>query len=207
MGLQALWDGVIAGYGIAVPVGAIAVLIIDTSIRRGLSSGLQAGAGAATADLIYATIAALSGSLLQPLLTPLSDTFAVLGGGALMAMAIRGYLQLRLRGKRQVDATIDRKSDRRTYFTFLGLTLLNPLTIIYFSALILGDLETQRTTTESVLFVLGAGVASLSWQWLLAVFGTFAGRNLPPRAGQILSTVGNSVVLLLGVRLLFKPFL
>lgn len=202
MSLQALWDGILAGYGIAVPVGAIALLIIDTSIRKGLASGIQAGAGAATADLIYATIAALGGSVLQPVLTPLSDAFALLGGVALMAMAIRGYLQLRSQGKQDADMHVDRKTDRRTYVTFLGLTLLNPLTIIYFSALILGDLETQRTAMDSLLFVLGAGVASLSWQWLLVAFGTFAGRNLPPRAGQIFSILGNSVVLFLGVRLL-----
>jgi threonine/homoserine/homoserine lactone efflux protein len=50
--LQSFWDGVLAGYGIAIPVGAIAVLIIEVSIRRGLTSGLQAGAGAASADLL-----------------------------------------------------------------------------------------------------------------------------------------------------------
>jgi hypothetical protein len=55
MEFQSFWDGVLAGYGIAIPVGAIAVLIIDVSIRRGLAIGMQAGAGAATADLIYAS--------------------------------------------------------------------------------------------------------------------------------------------------------
>ncbi len=207
MGPQALWDGILAGYGIAVPVGAIAVLIIDISIRRGLSSGLQAGAGAATADLIYATIAALSGSVLQPALTPLSNTFSALGGGALIVMAIRGLLQLQQRREQQTNVHVEDRSDRRTYFTFLGLTLLNPLTIIYFSALILGDLEAHRTTADSLLFVLGAGAASLSWQWLLAAFGTFAGRNLPARTGRILSMLGNGIVLFLGVRLILRAFL
>jgi len=52
------WEGVLAGYGIAIPVGAIAVLIVDMGLRRGFGFGLMAGAGAATADFLYAGLAA-----------------------------------------------------------------------------------------------------------------------------------------------------
>ena len=52
MEFQSFWEGVLAGYGIAIPVGAIAVLIIEVSIRRGLASGMQAGAGAAEEALV-----------------------------------------------------------------------------------------------------------------------------------------------------------
>ena len=51
----ALLAGVAAGLGVAVPFGAIAVLIVETSIRRGRWFGWAAGAGAATADLTYAS--------------------------------------------------------------------------------------------------------------------------------------------------------
>ena len=54
-------DGVIAGYGIAIPVGAIAVLIVGIGMRSGLRNGLSAAAGAAAANLVYAIIAMLSG--------------------------------------------------------------------------------------------------------------------------------------------------
>ena len=37
--IEAFLAGVIAGYGVAVPVGAIAVLIVDASLRRGLRAG------------------------------------------------------------------------------------------------------------------------------------------------------------------------
>jgi arginine exporter protein ArgO len=90
----------------------------------------------------------------------------------------------------------------RTYLTFLGLTLLNPLTIVYFTALILGDIDAGRTVLERLAFVLGAGLASLSWQWLLAAFGALAGRHLPTTAGRALSALGNLVVFALGLRLL-----
>jgi threonine/homoserine/homoserine lactone efflux protein len=49
---QAALAGLVAGYAIAIPVGAIAVLIIHTALTQGLRAGLAAGAGAATADLV-----------------------------------------------------------------------------------------------------------------------------------------------------------
>ena len=46
--LEAALAGAIAGYAIAIPVGAIAVLIIHIGLTSGLRQGLAAGAGAAT---------------------------------------------------------------------------------------------------------------------------------------------------------------
>ena len=110
--MPAFWEGVLAGYGIAVPVGAIAVLIVDMGLRRGFRPAFMAGAGAASADFLYASLAALA-------------------GGALAA---------------------------RIYAQFLGLTLLNPLTVAYFAALILGrgagsEVGGAATPVERVAFV------------------------------------------------------
>ena len=52
--LDAFLNGVVAGYGIAIPVGPIAILILELGLRRGFRIALSAGAGAASADLIYA---------------------------------------------------------------------------------------------------------------------------------------------------------
>ena len=62
--MTAFWEGVLAGYGIAIPVGAIAILIVDVGLRRGFDFGFMAGAGAATADFFYASLAALAGEIL-----------------------------------------------------------------------------------------------------------------------------------------------
>ena len=59
--MNAFWEGVLAGYGIAIPVGAIAILIVDMGLRRGFPPAFMAGAGAATADFIYALLAVIAG--------------------------------------------------------------------------------------------------------------------------------------------------
>ena len=74
---DALLAGVFAGYAIAVPVGVIAVLIIETGMIGGLRRGFAAGAGAATVDLLFCSLALVVGGLLNQLLAvalvPVSD--------------------------------------------------------------------------------------------------------------------------------------
>ena len=67
---QALFLGMAAAYGIAIPVGPIAVLILRTGVSRGLRAAAAAGAGAATADLIFATSAMVFGAAVSGFLAP-----------------------------------------------------------------------------------------------------------------------------------------
>jgi arginine exporter protein ArgO len=94
-----------------------------------------------------------------------------------------------------LDAAERGGSATRTFAVFLGLTLLNPVTVTYFAALILGLTATGSGPEEKAAFVGGAFVASLSWQLLLAAVGAFLHRRLPPglRAGVIV--LGNAIVL------------
>jgi len=58
---EALISGLLAGYGVAVPVGAIGVLILSLSARTRLLVGAGAGLGVATADGLYAAALDLVG--------------------------------------------------------------------------------------------------------------------------------------------------
>ena len=55
-------SGLLAGYGIAMPAGAIAVLLISISATTCLCIGVSAGLGAATVDGGYALIAVAGGA-------------------------------------------------------------------------------------------------------------------------------------------------
>lgn len=74
--LEAALAGLIAGYAIAIPVGAIAVLIIHAAVSHGLRTGLAAGAGAASADLVYATIAVIVGAAAATLIARIQAPLA-----------------------------------------------------------------------------------------------------------------------------------
>jgi threonine/homoserine/homoserine lactone efflux protein len=85
---SALVAGVIAGYGVAVPVGAVGVLIAGLSARVSLRVGAAAGMGAATADGLYATAAVLGGAALAETIAPWSAPLRWIAAAVLVALAV-----------------------------------------------------------------------------------------------------------------------
>jgi threonine/homoserine/homoserine lactone efflux protein len=200
--LEAAVAGAVAGYAIAIPVGAIAVLIIHTSMTSGLRHGLAAGAGAATADLVYATIAALAGAGVTAFIGPLVPPLRVVGGIGLVLIGLYGLMTAWQSRDRDTGAHLpSHRAHGRTYAAVLGLTLLNPATVIYFAALTVG-LPFLGDLSERLVFAAAAFVASLSWQSLLAAFGALLGRGAGHRLRLPTAILGNVIVMALGLLVL-----
>jgi threonine/homoserine/homoserine lactone efflux protein len=196
---QAFLLGVAAGYAIAIPVGPIAVLLLRTGMRRGLRAAAAAGAGTATADLIFATIAMLFGAAASTLLAPILPAARLVAGAALAVIALRALLA--------APQPIQRESDGartgNTYLLFLGLTMLNPPTVIYFVSLAVALPEVSADLASRAAFVLGAVLSSLSWQEALAVVGALLHGRLTPRLQRITAVVSSFIVLALAARVAF----
>lgn len=198
-------QGLIAGYGIAIPMGAIAVLIVSAGLQKGFRAGFMAGAGAATADLIFAALAAIAGQVLSGLLLPVALPLRVVSGVVLVAIGGYDLWRLRQASTGAGRALTTTAESGRIYRQFLGLTLLNPMTVAYFGSLILGGSGAGLVTAlDRTLFVVGAGIASLSWQTLLAGFGAFAGQRLSPRLQLATNILGNVIVVGLGMNILWQ---
>jgi threonine/homoserine/homoserine lactone efflux protein len=196
-------EGLAAGYGIAIPVGAVAILILATTMRCGFRTGFMAGAGAASADLIYASLASIAGSILSSLLDPFSLLLRIASGIVLINLAGFGLYQ-GLGASQKSGKKLSSCQPWRTYFQFLGITLVNPLTIVYFTAFILGrnSFTTNLTASNHITFISGAFLASLSWQTMLACLGHFAGLKLPSSFRIVAILAGNILVLLMGIRII-----
>jgi arginine exporter protein ArgO len=198
-------EGALAGFGIAIPVGAIAVLIVDLGLRRGFRAAFMAGSGAATIDFLYASVAGLAGEVLASALTPFSTGLQLLSGVVLLGMAAYGLWRTWKPAAHESEASSVNHGYLRVYIQFLGLTAINPLTVVYFSALILGgEVGLVATIGDRVAFVIGAGLASFSWQTLLAGVGALAGKNLSPQFKRITRLIGNLMVLGFGLRILLN---
>ena len=199
------WEGVIAGLGVAVPIGPIAVLIVAVGLRRGFQSGFMAGAGVASADIFYAGVAALMGEALVPALSPHKDMLSLISALLLFAIGGFGFWRVRKTSSTGESKPMVIEGKLPVYAQFLGLTLVNPMTIIYFTALILSrEVSHVVTFGERVEFVIGAGLASLVWQTLLAALGAMAHRNLSPRFQLFASLLGNLVVIGFGLRIILR---
>ncbi|HKV97677.1 MAG TPA: LysE family transporter [Gammaproteobacteria bacterium] len=202
--MNAFWTGVLAGYGIAIPVGAIAILILETGLREGFARGFFAGAGAASADFLYAAVAVAAGSAAAVAVASFALPLKIASGLVLLALGGYGMWKV-FKPKSTGNSSANVNNHGSTYFQFLGLTLLNPMTIVYFAALILGGSAGARAgVTAAVLFVLGAGLASLSWQTLLAACASLLKKRLPAGMQRLFSLAGNLVVAAFGVGILLR---
>ncbi len=200
--MGALAAGAVAGLGIAVPVGPVAILLVDLSVRRGFRRAVPAALGAASADLLYAGVAALLGLAAARLLEPYAAPLRAVSVGVLLAIVayrIRALLRPASRGP---ASPREERGLLRTYASFLGLTVLNPITVAYFAALIVGLQDgVADDAAGRALFVAGAGGASAAWQLLLVGAGGVLHRRLPERAAAVTGWTGNLLIAALALRL------
>jgi arginine exporter protein ArgO len=194
----AFLSGVVAGYGVAVPVGAIAVLIAGLTARTSLRVGAAAGLGAATADGVYALVAVLGGAALAAAIAPFATPLRWVAAAVLLLLAAwtaRSALHRRTAAPPPLDST----TAGRAYLGVLGLTMLNPATIVYFAALVLG----RGGSGGGVWFVTGAFLASASWQLLVAGGGALVGRMLTGERGRrSTALISSAVIAVLAVALI-----
>jgi arginine exporter protein ArgO len=198
MGMKDLTEplvaGLLAGWGVAIPLGAIGVMVVDTGMRGGLRPAAAAAAGVATADLLYAALAASAGAAAAGALEPQADELQLAAAAVLAAVAALGLRALWRRPAS--DGAAAAPPGRGVYLRFLALTSINPLTVAYFAALIAGLPAVASAPAEAkVVFVLAAGAASLSWQLVLAGAGATLHRRLPASARVYTALAGNALVL------------
>ncbi|MEV5975872.1 LysE family transporter [Streptomyces sp. NPDC052114] len=191
--------GLLAGYGIAMPVGSVGTYLVALTARTSLRTGACAALGVATADGLYALAAAVGGASLSRLVAPAVVPLRWASVLVLLALAARGAV-VAVRTYRGRAGTADRTGTppgaARAYAALLGVTLLNPATVVYFAALVLGGPATASLThPEQAVFALAAFVASASWQLLLAGGGALLGRTLTSDGGRLCTALASSALI------------
>ena len=196
---ESLVAGLLAGFGIAIPVGAVATYLVTLTARSSPRVGAAAALGVASADGLYALLAVVGGAALSGVISAIAGPLRWISAAALVVVAV-GIAVSAVRDHRAGDEVAPSDSvmtPLRAYGTLLGITLLNPATVIYFSALVVGSKAAGASTAgRGAVFVLGAFVASASWQLLLVAGGTVLGRTLTGRRGRLITGLVSSAVIL-----------
>ena len=207
---DALVSGLVAGWGVAIPLGAIGVLLVDLGMRGGFRHAAPAAAAVATADLLYAAVAAAAGAAAASLLAPHEHALKLVAAGVLAAVAAFGLRAAWRRAKTAAGAVAAADgpaagadgAGHRLFARFLGLTAVNPTTVLYFAALIAGlPAIADASAAAKLVFVVAVGVASLSWQLTLAGAGAALHHRLPDSARLYTALAGNAIVLGLAARM------
>jgi len=190
--------GLAAGFAIAMPVGAIAVLILREGMVRGVRFGLAAGAGCATVDLLYCTLAVALGASIADAVEAWLPTLALVSGVVIIAIGIY-QLVAALRAHAESTTEVVSGTKLAVYGRFVALTALNPATIVYFLALSAVITTVTTSAAGPIIFVLCTGLASLLWQSGLAVVGGVVGANVSDRAVRTLGIVAACAIVVLGI--------
>lgn len=205
----ALVAGLLAGYGIAVPVGAVATYLVALTARTSLRIGACAALGVATADGLYALIAQIGGSALAHAIQPVLTPFRWASAAVLITLAARGVYSALVRYRNnRISAPLNERdtpvSPARAYLGLWAVTMMNPLTVIYFAALVIGTQgKSAPGHVEQIVFVSAAFIASASWQLFLALGGALLGRILTGNRGQLITALASSTLIaFLAVRLI-----
>lgn len=211
--------GLLAGWGIALPVGAVGVLLVLLGARHGRRVGCAGGLGAAVVDGVYATVAVVLGSALAPVLVRAAGPVRWVSAAVLVVVAVVLLLPA-LRGDVRGEAVAGpdvaggagpadgaTMTPARAFVLVLAATAVNPATVVYFVALTSGASATTLTAPGlRAAFVVAAFVASASWQLLLGSAGAWAGARLTgPRGRRWTAAVGALVVLALAARTALLP--
>lgn len=202
----ALVAGLIAGYGIALPVGAVGAYLVSLTARSSLRVGAAAAMGVATADGLYAFIAVAGGvavsEWVRPIMVPLRWASVVVLVGLAVRGAVTAIRQFRA-GPVSGPSLPTPPSAARAYVGLVGITVVNPLTVVYFAALVLGSQAGVVVSVgEQAVFVAAVFAASASWQLVLACGGAVLGRLVTGPRGRLVTALASSVVVLgLSVRL------
>ena len=191
--LEVVVSGLVTGWAIAIPIGAVAALLVTLTARTSWRVGAAAGLGIATVDGVYAAAAVVSGAALAALLEPVATELRIGSGVVLLALAALMAVHAWTRRAAPVrDERVVRASS--AYLLFVGITALNPATVVYFAAIVLGNQDLVDGPVEGVVFVAAAFAASASWQVSLAALGSGLGRVVTGPRGRLVTGLVAAVV-------------
>ena len=175
----------LAGFVVAVPIGAIGALCLRRALQGRWLVGLVIGLGAASADAILATAALFGLSLIMRYLVENQEPVRLVGG--LFLVVIGGHM-IRKRHPR-IDAEEITANDElrrwrrmlRAFATGFGLTIINPATMIAFAGVYAGlGLVKDRMDglIDMWLVIVGTFVGSALWWCTLTGMAYLARHHL-----------------------------
>ncbi len=194
--LPLLLKGAAIGLAISVPVGPISLLCIQRTLASGRLVGLVSGLGAATADAIYAAVAALGLVFISEILIGQQPLLRLIGGGILILLGLRILLT-----KPAKESTPAEKSGLPSaYASTFVFTLTNPLTILFVAAIFagLGAETINGNIFSGAPLILGVFLGSALWWFLLTGGVSLLRDRVTPRVIRWVNLGSGTIIALFG---------
>lgn len=196
----AIFKALLAGVLVAIPIGPILVMVVQRTLCYGPRCGRMVGFGAATADMLYATVGLLALSLMKDFIER-NQGWIMLAGGLLVGVIGVGMLLRPVSVNLQEEPA--RMSGWTCYWQGLLSTLSNPLALgIMMTLLAMFGLADQGGFLPLVLAPLVGLGECIYWFSVTAVLARYLRLNI--RTLRTMSTVAGVVVCVFAVILVVR---
>jgi threonine/homoserine/homoserine lactone efflux protein len=187
-----LLKSIILGFSVSAPVGPIGLLCIQRVLTRGRMAGILTGFGAVTANMIYASIAALGFSVVSAFLIEQQFLLRLIGSAFLLYLGIKTFF------KQPAGSAANLKGESllAMYLSTFFLMITNPVTILNFTAMFAGlgfDLGKDSIMTAFTL-IGGVFLGAAIWWILLSFIVSFFKSKITPHLGLVNKLAGLLII-------------
>lgn len=201
--------GFAAGLALAIPVGPMAIMLINTTMARGWRHGSIGAFGMAFTDFSYAFTVFVLGHAVSSFFSQWGSLLSLIGAAILLALGLQTvFKNLRLLGDSPEAVAPARagKTYLATLAIFIGATIMNPPTALYFLGITpsLTELANDNVWLAAITFAVGVFVGSIIWQEGLALAGIGLRKITGNKIRAIVGSIGGLLIIALAISLAVK---
>ena len=201
--------GFLAGLALAIPVGPMAIMLVNTTVSRGLRHGVIGALGMASVDGLYALTVFVIGALVASILSSLKLVLGLIGATILLVLGIQTLVKnLALLNQDEATATspTNQSTVLKTFGVFVAATVVNPPTALYFLAIApnVANMGYQLSFETVAVFTVAVFIGSLIWQEALVFVGLSIRSITTNRFRVWLGLFGGALIIALAISIGYR---
>jgi threonine/homoserine/homoserine lactone efflux protein len=199
MTLSLALQGIVIGLTLAAPVGPIALICIRRTVAEGKFHGIASGIGVATADSFYAAVAVLGLTVISGFIISHEIFFRIIASIGLILIGAKICISV----PPGVCASDEDGTFLKDYLSMVAITIANPLTLIFFVAILpgFGIVSPGTSLIPSIEFVAGIFCGSTVW-WIFLCSSVGSVRScIGPDTLKLINRVSGILIACIGVAL------
>lgn len=191
----------------SIPLGPIGVLIIQKTLQKGRLAGFVSGFGAAVADTLYASIAALGLGFVINFIQAQEFYFRLIGSVFLVFVGLRIFFTNTIKQFRK-SRVPGKRGMLGDFLAIFFLTLSNPIAVFFFGAMFAGaSVFGDNSSTRVALFLmLGVLIGGALWWYALSTLVNIFRKKFRLKQMFWINKISGIIIALLGLLVFLSCF-
>lgn len=204
--MQVALDGIYLGLTLALLLGPIFIVLLQTSIEHGWRAGLLSAAGIWISDLMIVSITLIFVKRIKHFVENPQFIFwmGLIGGAVLIGV---GTMTAIKKSTMQLDSDIERKKTHWSRHLLSGFLVntINPFTFIFWLTTITSYVATHRLSNwESYIFAIAILSMIVTTDTVKVVAAKYIRPHINDRSLTLINKIAGSALIIFGFVLLFR---